>query len=237
MSPRIAPSILSADFAELGAAVGAAEAGGADLIHVDVMDGHFVPNLTLGPLGRESAAPCRPGAAGRASHDHGPGPLHRGVRQGRCRDDLGARRDRAPVASYHRRYQSSRCAGGRRGQSLDPRVGPPGDRARPRLRAGDDRPSRVRGQRFIPGSEAKITQVRRLLDAAGNPAPVEVDGGVDCSNAARVVAAGAEILVAGAAVFGAFGPDGSPDPDGTPDPAAATRALRAAAGTGVPQAE
>ena len=73
------------------------------------------------------------------------------------------------------------------------------------------------GQHFITGSDTKITRVRRLLDAAGNPAPVEVDGGVDCGNAARLVAAGAEILVAGAAIFG------------TSDPAEATRALRAAA--------
>ena len=73
------------------------------------------------------------------------------------------------------------------------------------------------GQHFIPGSEAKVTRMRRLLDAVGNSAPVEVDGGVDTSNAARLVAAGADILVAGAAIFG------------TPDPTAATRALRAAA--------
>ena len=73
------------------------------------------------------------------------------------------------------------------------------------------------GQTFIPRSESKIQAIRALLDAAGNPAPIEVDGGVDASNAARLVAAGATILVAGSAIFG------------TPDPAAATRAIRAAA--------
>ncbi len=73
------------------------------------------------------------------------------------------------------------------------------------------------GQTFIPGSDEKIARVRRLLDEAGNRAPVEVDGGVDCGNAARIVEAGAEILVAGAAIFG------------TPDVPAAVRALRAAA--------
>ena len=78
------------------------------------------------------------------------------------------------------------------------------------------------GQTFIRGSEAKIARVRRLLDEAGNRAPVQVDGGVDCGNAARIVEAGAEILVAGAAIFG------------PPDAAAAVRALRAAAGAPVP---
>ena len=72
------------------------------------------------------------------------------------------------------------------------------------------------GQQFIPGSESKISRVRRLLDEAGNDAPVEVDGGIDQTNINRVVEAGAEILVAGGAVFG------------TPDPKAAVRALRAA---------
>jgi ribulose-phosphate 3-epimerase len=73
------------------------------------------------------------------------------------------------------------------------------------------------GQAFIPRSEAKVRAVRTLLDRAGNTAPVEIDGGIDTSNAPRVVAAGAEILVAGAAIFH------------TPDPEAATRALKAAA--------
>ena len=77
------------------------------------------------------------------------------------------------------------------------------------------------GQSFINGSEAKIARVRRLLDDVGNPAAVAVDGGVDCSNAARVVAAGANILIAGSAIFG------------TTDPEAAARALRAAAEQGL----
>jgi ribulose-phosphate 3-epimerase len=73
------------------------------------------------------------------------------------------------------------------------------------------------GQTFIPRSESKIQAIRALLDAAGNPAPIAVDGGVDAANAARLVAAGASILVAGNAIFGSA------------DPVAATRAIRAAA--------
>ena len=237
MSPRIAPSILSADFAELGAAVGAAEAGGADLIHVDVMDGHFVPNLTLGPL------------VVKALHRVAQVPLdvHLMITDPDRYIEAFAKAGAAMISVHvetvpqlHRTIAAIRVRGVQAGAVVNPST--PASALQEIAHDLDFalvmtvHPG-FGGQRFIPGSEAKITQVRRLLDAAGNPAPVEVDGGVDCSNAARVVAAGAEILVAGAAVFGAFGPDGSPDPDGTPDPAAATRALRAAAGTGVPQAE
>ena len=217
MSVRIAPSILSADFAALGAAVAAAEAGGADQIHVDVMDGHFVPNLTIGPpvvaaLHRVTRLPldvhlmitdpdryidrfAAAGAAAISVHVETTPHLHRtlghirshGVRAGVVLNPATA------VSTL------SEVAGGVDFvlvMSVDPGFG---------------------GQTFIPGSDAKVARVRRLLDEAGNRAPVEVDGGVDCGNAARIVEAGAEILVAGAAVFG------------TPDVPAAIRALRAAA--------
>jgi ribulose-phosphate 3-epimerase len=77
------------------------------------------------------------------------------------------------------------------------------------------------GQTFIPRSESKIRAIRKLLDQAGNRAPIEVDGGVDSSNAARLISAGASILVAGVAIFS------------SPDPAAATRELRAAASAAI----
>ena len=217
MSVRIAPSILSADFAALGAAVAAAEAGGADLIHVDVMDGHFVPNLTIGPpvvaaLHRVTRLPldvhlmitdpdryidrfADAGAAAISVHVETTPHLHRTL------GHIRSRGMRAGVALNPATAVStlSEVAGEVDFvlvMSVDPGFG---------------------GQTFIPGSVAKIARVRRLLDDAGNRAPVEVDGGVDRGNAARVVEAGAEILVAGAAVFG------------TPDVPTAVRGLREAA--------
>ena len=217
MSVRIAPSILSADFAALGAAVAAAEAGGADLIHVDVMDGHFVPNLTIGPpvvaaLHRVTRLPldvhlmitdpdryidrfADAGAAAISVHVETTPHLHRtlghirshGLRAGVVLNPATAVSTLSEVAGEVDFVLV---------MSVDPGFG---------------------GQAFIPGSDAKIARVRRLLDEAGNRAPVEVDGGVDRRNAARVVEAGAEILVAGAAIFG------------TPDVPAAVRALRTAA--------
>ena len=217
MSVRIAPSILSADFAALGAAVAAAEAGGADQIHVDVMDGHFVPNLTIGPpvvaaLHRVTRLPldvhlmitdpdryidrfADAGAAAISVHVETTPHLHRtlghirsrGVRAGVALNPATAVSTLSEVAGEVDFVLV---------MSVDPGFG---------------------GQTFIPGSDAKVARVRRLLDEAGNRAPVEVDGGVDLGNAARIVEAGAEILVAGAAVFG------------TPDVPAAIRALRAAA--------
>ena len=191
MSVRIAPSILSADFAALGAAVAAAEAGGADLIHVDVMDGHFVPNLTIGPpvvaaLHRVTGLPldvhlmitdpdryidrfADAGAAAVSVHVETTPHLHRtlghirshGLRAGVVLNPATAVSTLSEVAGEVDFVLV---------MSVDPGFG---------------------GQTFIPGSVAKITRVRRLLDEAGNRAPVEVDGGVDRGNAARVVEAGA----------------------------------------------
>ena len=221
MTLRIAPSILSADFSELGAAVGVAEAGGADLIHVDVMDGHFVPNLTIGPLVVEALARV----AGV------PLDVHLMITDPDRYVEVFAKAGASMISVHvetvtrlHRTIATIKDLGRQAGAVLNPStpVSALGEIARDldfalvmSVNPG------FGGQSFIDGSEAKIARVRRLLDDAGNPAAVEVDGGVDCSNAARVVAAGAEILVAGAAVFG------------TSDPGAATRALRAAAERGL----
>ena len=225
MTLRIAPSILSADFAALGDAVGVVEAGSADLIHVDVMDGHFVPNLTIGPLVVEALA-----RVARVPLD-----VHLMItdpdRYVEAFADAGAAMISVHVETVihlHRTIASIKDRGVQAGAVLNPAtpVSALGEIARDldfalvmSVNPG------FGGQGFINGSEAKITRVRRLLDDVGNPAAIEVDGGVDCSNAARIVAAGAEILVAGAAVFG------------TADPAAATRALRVAAERGLEEAQ
>ena len=217
MNVRIAPSILSADFATLGAAIAAAERGGADLLHVDVMDGHFVPNITVGPpvvraIKRVATVPldihlmisdpdryieafAEAGAAMMSVHVEVLPHLHRtltaikglGVKAGVVLNPS------TPVVSIEEVAGDVDFV---LVMSVNPGFG---------------------GQAFIPRSEAKVRAVRTLLDRAGNTAPVEIDGGIDTSNAPRVVAAGAEILVAGAAIFH------------TPDPEAATRALKAAA--------
>ena len=202
MNLRIAPSILSADFAALGDAVGVAEAGGADLIHVDVMDGHFVPNLTIGPL--VVAALAR---VARVPLD-----VHLMIADPDRYVDAFADAGAAMISVHvetvthlHRTIASIKDRGVQAGAVLNPstHVSALGEIARDLdfVLVMSVNPG-FGGQSFIDGSEAKIARVRRLLDDAGNPAAVEVDGGVDCSNAARVVAAGAEILVAGAAAFG-----------------------------------
>ncbi|MCH7748787.1 MAG: ribulose-phosphate 3-epimerase [Acidobacteria bacterium] len=221
MTLRIAPSILSADFAALGAAVGVVEAGGADLIHVDVMDGHFVPNLTVGPLVVEALA-----RVARIPLD-----VHLMITDPERYVDAFADAGAAMISVHvetvthlHRTIDSIKARGVEAGAVLNPST--PVSALEEIARDLDFalvmtvNPG-FGGQHFIPGSEAKIARVRRLLDDVGNTAAVEVDGGVDCSNAARVAEAGAEILVAGAAIFG------------TSDPEAATRALRAAAEEGV----
>ena len=224
MSVRIAPSILSADFAALGTAVAAAEAGGADMIHVDVMDGHFVPNLTIGPpvvaaLHRVATVPldvhlmiadpdryvdrfAEAGAAGISVHVEAAPHLHRTL--GRIRSHgIRAGVVLNPATAVSTLSEVAADVDFVLVMTVNPGFG---------------------GQTFIPGSDAKIARVRRLLDEAGNRAPVEVDGGIDCGNAARIVDAGAEILVAGAAVFGA------------PDVPGAVRALRSAANATAPAA-
>jgi ribulose-phosphate 3-epimerase len=217
MSVLIAPSILSADFAALGDAIAAAERGGADLIHVDVMDGHFVPNLTLGPpvvksLKRVATVPLdvhlmieEPDRYIEAFAEAGAAMMSVHVEA---------------VTHLHRTVQAIKALGVKAGVVLNPAT--PAF-AIQELAADVDfvlvmsvNPG-FGGQTFIPRSESKVRDVRALLDAAGNAALVEIDGGIDRHNVARVVAAGARIIVAGSAVFH------------TPDPERATRELKAAA--------
>ena len=217
MSVLLAPSILSADFARLGDAVAAAERGGADLIHVDVMDGHFVPNITIGvpvvkSLKRIATVPLD---------------VHLMIDDPDRYIDAFAEAGAAMISVHvealrhlHRTVHAIKALGARAGVVLNP--GTP-VAAISEVAADVDyvvvmsvNPG-FGGQTFIPRSESKVREVRALLDEAGNQALVEIDGGVDQHNIARVVAAGARIIVAGSAVFN------------TPDPERATRVLKAAA--------
>jgi ribulose-phosphate 3-epimerase len=218
---RIAPSILSADFAALGAAIAAVERGGADLIHVDVMDGHFVPNITIGPpvvraIKRVAQVPLD---------------VHLMITDPDKYLDAFASAGASMISVHvevlphlHRTVHAIKSLGIKAGVVLNP--------ATPIVAleeiAGDVDYVLVMsvnpgfgGQTFIPRSESKVREVRALLDRAGSAADIEIDGGIDLANVARVVAAGASIIVAGSAVFH------------TADPERATRQLKAAALAGV----
>jgi ribulose-phosphate 3-epimerase len=214
---RIAPSILSADFASLGQAVAAVTRGGADLIHIDVMDGHFVPNLTMGPpvvqsLSRITRVPLDVHLMVEEPDRY----LEVFVRAGAAMISVHAE----VLPHLHRTLQAIKELGAKAGVALNPST--------PVVAleeiAGDVDHVLVMsvnpgfgGQTFIPRTESKIQAVRALLDRQGSTAPIEVDGGIDPTNAARVVQAGATNLVAGHSIFG------------TGDPERATRDLRAAA--------
>jgi ribulose-phosphate 3-epimerase len=214
---RIAASILSADFSALGAAIAAAERGGADLIHVDIMDGHFVPNLTMGPpvvrsISRVAKVPLDVHLMIEDPDRY----IEAFVRAGAAMISVHAE----VLPHLHRTVQAIKELGAKAGVALNPAT-PVG--ALEEIAGNVDHVLVMSvnpgfgGQTFIPRSESKIRAVRALLDRQGSAAPIEVDGGVDGTNAARIVEAGATILVAGNSIFG------------TGDPERATRELRAAA--------
>jgi ribulose-phosphate 3-epimerase len=224
VSVLIAPSILSADFAALGDAIAAVERGGADLIHVDVMDGHFVPNITIGPPVVKSIRRVA----------NVPLDVHLMIKEPDHYLDAFAEAGAAMLSVHvevlphlHRTVHAIKALGVKAGVVLNPST-PVG--ALEEI-AGDVDYVLVMsvnpgfgGQTFIPRSESKVRAVRALLDRAGNNAAVEIDGGIDKQNVARVVAAGVRIVVAGSAVFH------------SPDPERATRELKAAALAGLPAA-
>ena len=211
---KIAPSILSADFAALGEAIARVESAGADLLHVDVMDGHFVPNLTIGPPVIESIR----------KRTRLPLDVHLMIEEPErwVETYVGAGADYVTVhaeATTHlqRALSSIREAGARSGVALNPSTPPevlqyvledldlvlvmsvnPG----------------FGGQSFIPTAYEKIRRLREMIGS--RDVLVSVDGGVKLDNASRLALAGAQVLVAGSSVFG------------TPDPGAAVAALRSA---------
>ncbi len=203
---KIAPSILSADFARLADGVAEAEAAGADWIHVDVMDGHFVPNITIGP----------PVVAALRKVTDLPLDVHLMIaapeRYVDAFADAGAdilTVHQEATTHLHRTVQAIKHRAIRAGVSLNP--------ATPAHTLGEILPyldlvlvmsvnPGFGGQSFVPTSTAKIARIRRMLADGGiHDVEVQVDGGIGPDTAGEVTAAGATVLVAGAAVFGGVG--------------------------------
>ncbi len=199
----IAPSILSADFTRLGEEIEAVERGGAAILHVDVMDGHFVPNITIGlpvvkSIVRSTTLPIDAhlmiSEPGRYAEQF--------VAAGAKMVSVHLEAD----AHLHRTLTSIRAAGASPGVVINPAT--PVVALEEVLEFADYvlimsvNPG-FGGQQFISSSVEKVRRVRRMIQERSLNVRIEIDGGIDLSNIAEVVAAGAEIIVAGSAIFGA----------------------------------
>lgn len=212
----IAPSILSADFSRLGEEIEAVERGGATILHVDVMDGHFVPNITVGlPVVKSIARATKI-----------PIDAHLMISEpGRYAEQFvaaGAKMVSVHVeadAHLHRTLGSIKSAGAEAGVVINPAT--PIESLNEALAFADYvlvmsvNPG-FGGQRFIGTAVDKVRRLRRMIEEGKLPTRIEIDGGIDLENISTVVAAGAEIIVAGSAIFGSG------------DPEAAVRGLREA---------
>jgi ribulose-phosphate 3-epimerase len=212
----IAPSILSADFSRLAEEIATVERAGASLLHVDVMDGRFVPNITVGlPVVKAISRATRLPIDAHLMI----------VEPGRYAEQFvaaGAQMVSIHIEAdphAHRTLGSIRAAGAQAGLAINPATS---------LATLDEALNFADyilimsvnpgfgGQKFIPASLDKIRRLRKMIDERRSTARIEIDGGIDRDNVADVVGAGAEIIVAGSAIFGA------------PDPAVALRELREA---------
>ena len=212
----IAPSILSADFSRLNEEIEAVERGGATILHVDVMDGHFVPNLTVGLPVVKSIAQATPLPIDAHLMISEPG------RYAEQFVEAGARMVSVHVeadAHLHRTLAAIRDAGAQAGVVINPAT--PVESLTEALPFADYvlvmsvNPG-FGGQRFITTSVEKVRRLRNLIAQRQLQTRIEIDGGIDLDNIASVVEAGAEIIVAGSAIFG------------TKDPEAAVRGMREA---------